>query len=218
MSIGVPIIIQVSLNSGVASGSPYGSTTATAPTGSTIVLAISVNSLGSVSSLIDSAGNTYSLATRSAVGSFEDEMWYCSNIISLPSGGTWTAVTSGTNYNVLGAAYVGGASGGFNQQANGGLTGTSNTWTTGTLASSPQIAFASMQISLLTTWNEDSTWTTLSPNPLLTTPFSYKMISGTSPVVWSPNWLPSGAVNGVVATFQATPVPTGQIGIAAAEY
>lgn len=109
--------IQAPVNVGTATSSAVSSlpltTTADIPAGSLIVVFVSISksSTISVSSMSDTAGNSYSLARTSTwdLGTFiTNEIWYKANATAMSSGGTITATLSATSGNdqSIQAAYV----------------------------------------------------------------------------------------------------------------
>jgi hypothetical protein len=210
MSIGTPVLIVV--DSTIRnSGSPSAATTVDAPAGSLVVISIAARTAGTVSAISDSAGNNYTRAWHQVgSGSHDIDLWYCSNIIHLPVGSTFTATvgTSPAQYLIFGAAAVSGANGGLDWRAGASTASGSNFGTgiqTGTLGVQGEIIFGVLNFDSLSTYTEDSGFTKLT-NPPSQGPFSYQLLPGTQgPVGWSPSWTPGQHIDGAIATFRPTP-------------
>jgi hypothetical protein len=120
MAIGTPTGLGSAYRTGAASA---GQTTdvlttgASSAAGSLIVVFVMIlsNTLRTVASMTDSAGNTYSLARRTTDSTTcTVEIWYCANAAALAAGGTITATysgaTVGSNGNSIAAASITGCS------------------------------------------------------------------------------------------------------------
>ena len=209
MAIGTPTLILNDITVRATNVSTAG-TTSTATTGSLIFCSIAGQTQGTVTTLIDSGGNTYTFAARS--NAFHDiEHWYCLNAKQLPSGGTFKATTSaGGGYFLRGVAFVSGATGGYNTSASASTSGaTTLTMTTSALAVAEEVAFASVNWNSFTTFVVDTTdgWTNM-----ITTaqngPFAYNVRSTTAAVVWKPSWTPSQSLDCLVTTFKTSNLTT----------
>lgn len=191
----------------VVSGLPSTGTSVDAPAGSLIVVALlnQVQNQG-VSSLVDSAGNTYTQAESSALSLsyYSTSIWYCSNTLNdLPSGGTFTPTTTGGATVFIQAVAVSGANGGLDQTATENVTGTGFSLSTGALASASEIAFGAWNPSnLFGTYTEGAGFTTIiADNGFIV--FSYDIVSTNTAITWAPSWTSSVAASPVLATFKA---------------
>lgn len=98
-----------------SSGSASAAITNSAGTGNTIVVAVRGAGGGTMSTLVDSAGNTYTMGAR-GIGSASIEIWYSTNIAHAIVGGTTTLTGStvgGGSWGPLGIASIAGANGGI---------------------------------------------------------------------------------------------------------
>ncbi|HZS57539.1 MAG TPA: hypothetical protein VFA65_24275 [Bryobacteraceae bacterium] len=217
MPIGSPQLILNAPTASIASGSASAATTADAPSGSLVVLSLYGTSTGAtISTLVDSNSNSYSLATRSiGTGSYPSiELWYFVNLAAdLPIGSTFTATTSGGNWFPNGAAIVSGANGGADQVAAAAQpSGTTFTLTSPSLSVPNEICFATFEYNgTISSYTEDSNWTELTGNPVTSNSgvdFAYRIVNSAAAVSWSPSFS-TKVMNTIMATFKASPVPPG---------
>jgi hypothetical protein len=204
MAIGTPTLVAALGNANVNSGVATGATTGDAPAGSLIVVAISANP---VSTLIDSAANTYTKAVMSQVH-FDIEIWFCPNVKHLAVGGTFTATTGDLGqYSLNVAGVVSGANGGFDASGTNSSTGAVSTLTTtsGTTHFLTSIAFGAINgLGAANTYTEDINWTQLAPSPQTTNPLAWRQLSSIGTTSWTPSWASTATVDGAIATFKAT--------------
>jgi len=214
MAIGTPVLIFNNAGAHVSSGVATGGTTADAPAGSLVVIAIAVPSGSTVGTLVDSVGNTYSRAVRLApAGQQEAELWYCTNVLHLPVGTTFTAtVVGGGTFSVYsGAAAVSSANAGLDLTASKNVSAQLNfnpSISIGPFAAANEIVFATLNFGSFTSYVEDAAFTNLVPNFLSGNgcPFSYRIVSATTSIAWTPSWSGSDSPTGVLASFQASGV------------
>lgn len=94
--LGTPVALQSAAVSATSASSLALTTNANSPAGATIVVASHIGSNNTtISSLTDSAGNSYSLA-KAQTPDRSSSIWYSTTSVALPSGGTITATYSGS--------------------------------------------------------------------------------------------------------------------------
>jgi hypothetical protein len=207
----------------LVSGGPFNSgtastaTTAAAPPGSLIVVALFVaNDNDQFTGLADSAGNGYSILQPAAnAATFQEGLGYNANsTITLPIGGAFTVTTqSGQPYYVTAYA-ISGANGGFDASAtlNQATLSTSAALSTGTLAQKNEIVFSAINPGAYTppdygfgTYTEGAGFTNLfgAGNPSYGA-YGYAITNGFSPasVTWAPGWTQSNSYSAILASFK----------------
>jgi hypothetical protein len=187
-------------------------TTVDAPAGSLIVIYaaafnIGDTTMGSTCTLSDGDTAVRAISNTPTVGAYTSTLYYVSNSAhDLPVGGTITC-NSGTNQTGLAAWVITGASGGLDKtnstQASGGVTSIS--LASGTLSTSSEILFGSINIGSTQTLTEAPGFTTLVAYASGTTnaDISYKIVSANSSVTYNPTFS-GGGNSGLLATFEAT--------------
>lgn len=217
MAIGTPVSQGTHA---YASGALSGSSTMTVTTlaniaaGSLIVVATGNfdSSLRSISSVSDSAGNSYVNATTSANGNNKSEIWYKANCAALSSGGTIT-ITFSSSFSAGGggtacAASVTGVTtvGPLDQVAqNNSASATSITTTTGTLSRANEICFAASydNDSAGVTYTEASGFSSINSDIAsgARLALSYETVAATTAISYTPTFSSAGAIVQPVATF-----------------
>lgn len=239
MAIGIPNLLMGPDSANRNSGSASGATSSDGPIGSLIVVCISAKSSGTISTLTDSGGNSYSLAVAVSAtggGTTDIELWYSLNTThDLPSGGTFTATTSGGGqYFVNGAASISGCNGGLdntNTAKPGAVSSFSLTVPSSGSLSVPNeivmVCFIPSGSAIAGTYTEGAGFTELTGSPVSNNSgcdFAYNIVSSIAAVTWSPSWtVNSPNISAAVATFEITSVPPsppaiGVLGLAACEY
>lgn len=177
-------------------------TTASSPAGALIVIAVNENTaLLTGSSVADSAGNTYTLATAQLAGGTggrSGRFFYCPNALALSSGGTitYTRSVSGTNCQAQATSVTGEDSNPLDSAvtAGGGTATTTPSVTSGTPTTAGEMFFA-LAGAASTTWTNDTTngWTNIfnvnaSSASLIV---SYQIV----PTITTKTWAPTDANN-----------------------
>lgn len=207
-AIGTPVQIAA----GNASSGSTVATSADAPIGSYVIVVVYAStSPNTVSSLHDSAGNcssAYNLAIAENPSSVSGvSIYYCRVTADLPSGGTFTATTTGSSYDLF-AFYVPNVSGSVDQTVGNGTSSavTSIGVTTGTLAQPSEIAIGTLATNnSLGTFTEASGFTSFTTAQNSNFRVAYRIVSATAAVTYSPSWSTSRSPTAAVATFKATP-------------
>jgi hypothetical protein len=203
---------QLFAGSNLTSGNPQ-TTTADAPIGSLIVVLIAAwnSSNGTVSSVTDSAGNTYTLAAQGAatVGiPYPSAIYFSSNTPNdLPNGGTITVTNSGAVNQSYGAWSVSGCNGGLDTHTTGNASGvTSSSLSTGALAQANEIVFGTTSTAgSLSGLANSAGFTEIAFAPSGNAMAgAYDVVSSTSSVTYNPSWSGSITVAQVLASFKAT--------------
>lgn len=197
-------------NNGVASGGTA-ATNHDAPVGSLIVAFVTGwgTANASISTLIDSAGNTYTqLAQNTAVaGIFNGSIWICAkSTVDLPSGGTFKATTSNASTYAIMAYSVSGANGGADKNNSTTATSTSTSLATGTLTVPSQIVFACLVFNAAEgVFTEASGFTTLAHfGTGGGHSFAYQIVSATTTVSYAASWVSSVGYALAIGSVEAT--------------
>jgi hypothetical protein len=205
--IGTPTSILTPVTNS-ASGTAI-STTVDTPIGSLIVVAVSAwNSLnGTVTSVTDSAGNSYTAVQRAANASepYPSAIFYSSNTPNdLPNGGTITATNSGGVTQNVAAYKISGANGGIDVSTSTFVNGnTTLSLSSGVLAVPNEIL-----IGVTSSRNSLSGFTAGSPFTELlfgvtgVSTFAYDIVSATTSVTYGPSWTNNGAMIGLLVSFK----------------
>lgn len=208
-SISVPVQIMPDvfpINSGSASSS---GTTATIPSNALVFLSMAATGANdSFTSVVDSVGNHYNVNVSTSDGSNGAQaiIWLVTTS-SIPSGTTYTAVTSdGSQWGIGEGWYASGAVGGLDTQHgidNDVSNGTTSiSLSTGSLAESVEIIIGAFNTNgNAVTWTESSGFTTLHNDTFSIT--SYQIVSSSSSVTWNPTFTATGPCNAVLASFKS---------------
>lgn len=192
----------------IVSGSPTSGSTTTVPANALVfanIIATGAND--SFTSFTDSTGNTYNLIQTTDVSNPAIALAWKVVPSSLPSGTTFTAVTSDTsNWGIGQAFYTTNATGGVDTQAshNDDTTNgtTSLSLSTGALSEVSEILVGIFNTSgNAVTWTEDSNFNTLHNDTFNIT--SYRIVSNSSSVTWNPSFTATGPFNCILASFKA---------------
>jgi hypothetical protein len=204
MTVGTP---QVIADFPFTSGG-VGTTTDNCPAGNLIVVVPYPNALGdTITNVTDSAGNTYTKAVATAAGSqyFTCSIWYCTNCLHLPAGGTITI--SGSSSSIDFTAYsVANANGGLdvtNSTQKTTTTGSSLSLSSGSLAQADTILFAACFPSNAPATPTASGWT-----PYDGAYAYYKTPGSTSSQSFAPSWSGAARAAAVIAAFKGSSVTT----------
>lgn len=209
MTIGTPI--QLGNANGVASGSTF-ATTANSPAGNLIVVYCGSQTLNSqISSVTDSAGNTYSQAVQSAAGASVPcaAIFYSPGAKNLPNGGTITV--NGATYRAVAISIP------MSPQAapvdkTGSLTNVGTNAPaaipTGTLTQAAEIVLAMTQtVGSFVTFNGSAGFTE-NTDPAVTSGIGteYQIVNATNSISYQPTWTTSLATAEAVASFMDAPI------------
>jgi len=217
MSIGTPVLL---FDDGTGFTVNFPATTiADAPEGSLIAVAIFVDDSTNPISAVDSAGNTYEVASNllsASPGPSVMAIAFCINsAFDLPAGGTITVSQSGGTGGVF-AYSVSGANGGLDPSTpyaspvvNNPASATSAPVLTGTLANANTIVFG------IWTWftndagfTESSGFTDLfdATHQSNWGDFAYKITNATTAVTYAPTVSTAQQLQGMILAFQASDI------------
>lgn len=203
MAIGTPVAIGVTA-AAVASGSSF-TTTANASAGSLIVVALWNRTMTeAITSVTDSAGNTYTRAAANTT--LVQELWYCANCLNLPSGGTITATTPTDSYhaNAIAASGVAAASPvDVTSLSNNVASQTSVSLASGTLAASNEMLVGMTRIAAGSygTYTQASGFTA-SASSLARAAFAYRVVTSNASVTYGPSWVNAQTTSGLLVSFK----------------
>jgi hypothetical protein len=216
MAIGTPV--QLGSGTSIASGSSF-STIANCPAGNLILVPVWIRSAIAVSSVTDSAGNSYSLAIRNLNGTVAAELWYAANCINLPSAGTITV--NGPTYDAA-AIGVSGIATASPLDATNSFSGASSTTfslATGALAQANEIAVGAFALAAGANsgFVEAAGFTSVTIPSSNISKSAYQIVSSAGSVTYAPSWSAARATSAIVATFKApgASITTAEIACAA---
>jgi hypothetical protein len=190
MTIGTPVQLGSTSGAGGAAMTLALTTLADAPAGSLIVVLVGWVHNAAISSVADSAGNTYAGGNSLTLGTSRFRPFWCFTAVDLPSGGTITATyTIVTGVKLIGAVAVSGCAA-VDQQATGSTnTSTTPGQATGTLGWPNEIIFGMCQVASGAgdTYTEASGFTANTP-ALMTDAlrWAYQIVASNASVTYAP--------------------------------
>lgn len=213
MGIGTPVSLGT-VNTGTSGSSTYTITTGAAVQVGDLVIvgtAYDGSSTIAISSITDTAGNTYTRIQQSTSGTTQAELWYCYSAIAMASSSSinanWaSALTGGTPAIAVLAARIPGVmiTSPLDQSAQQAATTATPSVTTGALAIPNEIVFGLAYQG--GTYTEASGYTNINgASTNGTTKLSYKTVNSTSAVTFAPTWSGAFAARTIIATFKAAP-------------
>lgn len=210
MAIGVPTNILAASGTTFSSGSPCTQTTSTlVPIGTLVLAAVDCAVANqTLSTLVDSVGNTYQIVHSGTNASVPDVTLVWSILkIALSVGSTLTGTTSGGGawYVTGGAWSVTGCAGGLDLSF-GGVTGSvsSISQATGKLTWGNELLFSFITTISNTSAESASGFTALTTTPNTTFAYAaYAIVTSPASVTWNPTWTTASLSGWVLATFKA---------------
>lgn len=217
--IGTPASVYNNFVTGTTGTSDTYTTTGTVATGDLVVIAVAQNQAATartVSSVADSAGNTYTQATTSGlIGSqAEGSLWYKANATAMAIGGTitvtWSGATSALNAKAVQAIKIstGIAASPLDKVQNAGsVSSSSASLVTATLSQANEIAIGVSAVFPGTqpAYTQPSGFTnalTLAVTGNGPVNLDYKVTSATTAVTYAPAWGSAGINVEALATFK----------------
>jgi len=194
MTIGVPVSLGAT-SAAAGSATLVLTTTADAPVGTLIVVAVGYKNNGAISSVSDSAGNTYTGNTQTSSSNGSIRLFWTIVATDLPQGGTITATYSATaNNKLLIAANVSGIAASPADATVGATgTGTAPSVTSGTLnaaaATAGEIVFGVGEAAASETWSAEGGFTALATVNQSTTSslhLAYQTVNATTALTYAP--------------------------------
>lgn len=215
MAIGNPVSILAPVFTSSVGPFTTSGTTANAPVGSLVVLCFGAfGATPSITTVTDSASNTYQAAVVSAFDSASPglvvAMWYGFVTTALPIGGTFTinggwATASGMYIeDIMSISGLTGVLDATNSTVS--ATGVTNvSLPVGPFVTNNEIVIALLASTLhgISSYNEGSGFTTQALTNAAVD--SWQIVSSGSPVTWNPNWTGSVNIAAVIASFSGTP-------------
>lgn len=211
MSIGAPTLLgSANATSGVAATLAM-TTTADSPVGSLVIVAVAYRSASAISSVTDSAGNTYSGDTQTT-NTVSVRLFWSVITTDLPSGGTITATyASSTSAKIITAIVIAGCATSSPADAMVSATGTSTgpsvTSGTLTLTNGSEIAIGVVVANGTETWSPEGTGFTgigsVPQSTVMALHWAYQTVSSNTALTYAPTMSASVAWAAQIQGFYA---------------
>lgn len=204
-----PTVLIDDLSTSILVGNPTGNTVASASIGNLVCAMLAPTGVTSAvgGTLVDSAGNSYSMVVESSDGVHIATSLWCDVITSsLPTNSTFTFSGVGGHYFL--EAVSSNASGGTDKTSTSNVVlGTTVTTSTGTLSQAKELVLAGIfwTVNPSSGFTEPSGFTTLTTGSVEQNgqgDFAYHISSTTSSVTYNPTWTGNSTGTAFIASFK----------------
>lgn len=206
MAIGTPVQLGTGSGNG---GSHVITTVANCPAGNLIVISTCLSLTSSIASIVDSAGNTYTILD-SVTGNPGLFVSYCANCLNLPSGGTITLTTSsgGTAQRSTAMCVSGIATSSpvdtSNHTATGSAATSATSVSTGTLAQASELVVGvSTFVTAISGYTPGGSFTAIGGVSTSSgVQNAYQIVSAATAVAYAPSWTTASNYRTDIVSFK----------------